>query len=294
MGIIARNSLHLHDKKLKELEVLAYEIRISLIKAITKAGSGHSAGPLGTADIMSAMYFHVLNHDPKRPDWAERDRFFVSCGHYAPVLYSAMAHSGYFPMKELDTLRQLHSRLQGHPERVKLPGIENTSGPLGDGIGQAVGHAYALNMDGKRQYTYCLISDGELEAGIDWEAFLFAGKYQLKNMIAILDRNNIQIDGSTEDVMPLEPLAEKFEAFNWHVIEIDGNNIREFVSAVGEAQSVQEQPSVIIAHTTPGKGVDYMEGDYTWHGKPPAKGEEYSEAIDSLRKNLAEIKKGHK
>lgn len=289
-----RKPLHLHDKKLKELEVLAYENRIEMIKMLTHAKSGHSAGPLGIADIITALYFHVLNHDPKKPDWPERDRFFVSCGHYCPIQYTAMAQAGYFPKAELKTLRQLHSRLQGHPERTKLPGIENTSGPLGDGIAQAAGCAYAAQMDGARWFTYCLVSDGELETGIDWEAFLFAGKYELKNLIAIVDRNNIQIDGSTEDVMPLEPLAEKFEAFNWHVIEIDGNNILEFVSAVGEAQAVQEQPSVIIAHTTPGKGVDFMEGDFLWHGKTPQAGEEYSETIDSLRKNLAEIKKGHK
>jgi len=289
-----RKSLHLHDKKLRELEVLAYEIRLDLMRTLAHARSGHSAGPLGSADILTALYFHALNHDPKKPNWTERDRFFVSCGHYCPIQYVTMAHAGYFPKAELKTLRQLGTRLQGHPEYGSLPGIENTSGPLGDGVAQAAGCAYAADMDKLRWFTYCLISDGELEAGIDWETFLFAGANQLKNLIVILDRNNIQIDGSTEDVMPLEPLAEKFEAFNWHVIEIDGNNIREIVNAIGEAQAVQEKPSIIIAHTTPGKGVDFMEGDHKWHGMPPKPGTELNKAIKSLEENLAVIKKEHK
>jgi len=234
-----------------------------------------------------------LNHKPQEPDWPNRDRFFLSCGHYCPIQYTTMAFAGYFPKTELASLRKLHSRLQGHPERTKLPGIENTSGPLGDGIAQAVGAAYAAQMDDSSWFTYCLVSDGELEAGIDWESFMFAGVNKLKNLIAIVDRNNIQIDGSTEDVMALEPLADKFEAFGWHVIEIDGNNIREFVNAVGEAQAVQEMPTVIIAHTTPGKGVEFMEGDYTWHGKPPKPGAETARAIDSLKANLKRIKDEH-
>ncbi len=289
-----RKPLQLHDKKLRQLEVKAYEIRMELMQTLANAKCGHSAGPLGLADIFTALYFHVLNHDPKKPDWSDRDRLFLSNGHVCPIQYVTMAFAGYFPKKELKNLRQLGSPLQGHPEKTKLAGVENTSGPLGDGIAQAAGCAYAAQMDKARWFTYCVMSDGELEAGIDWETFLFAGKYQLKNLIAICDRNNIQIDGSTEDVMPLEPLAEKFEAFNWHVIEIDGNNIREIVNAIGEAQAVQEKPSMIIAHTTPGKGVDFMEGDYTWHGKPPKKGAELNQAIKSLEENLANIKKEHK
>lgn len=293
MPLLARNPLHIHDQKLKKLEVLAYEIRLAMIEMLSETGSGHSAGPLGMADIFTALYFHVLNHKPKEPDWPARDRLFLSCGHICPIQYTTMALAGYFPKKELLTLRELHSRLQGHPERTKLPGIENTSGPLGDGIAQAVGCAYAARMNGERWHTYCIVSDGELEAGIDWEAFLFAGKYRLTNITAIVDRNNIQIDGSTEEIMPLEPLADKFAAFGWHVVEIDGNNIQEFVHAVGEAHAVQEKPSVIIAHTTPGKGVDFMEGDFTWHGKPPQPGQETQAALDSIKANLDRIKADH-
>jgi transketolase len=272
----------MHDNKLKKLEAKAQEIRIDLMKTLAKAGSGHSAGPLGSADIWTAFYFHILKHDPKNPDWEKRDRLFLSAGHYCPVQYVCMAHAGYFPMKELRTLRKPGSRLQGHPERTALPGIENTSGPLGDGIAQAVGCALAAKMDKARWRTYCFISDGELECGIDWEAFLVAPKFNLSNLTVVLDRNNIQIDGSTEDVCPLEPLRDKFEAFNWHVIEVDGHNIREFVDAVGEAKSVQERPTIIIAHTIPGKGVDFMENDHLWHGKPPGKGTELKAAIKSL------------
>lgn len=289
-----RKPLHLHDKKLRELEVKSYEIRMELMRTLANAGSGHSAGPLGLADIFTALYFHVLNHDPKQPSRPDRDRLFLSNGHVCPIQYVTMAYAGYFSKEKLKKLRQLGSPLQGHPEKTKLAGVENTSGPLGDGIAQAAGCAYAAKMNKARWFTYCVMSDGELEAGIDWESFLFAGKYQLKNLIAICDRNNIQIDGSTEDVMPLEPLAEKFEAFNWHVIEIDGNNIREIVNAIGEAQAVQEKPSMIIAHTTPGKGVDFMEGDYRWHGMPPKKGDELNKALKSLEENLANIKREHK
>jgi len=288
-----RKPLHLHDKKLKQLEVKAYEVREDLIKMLTKAKSGHSAGPLGSADIWTAFYFHILNHDPKKPNWAERDRLFLSAGHYCPVQYACMAHAGYFPIKELNTLRQLGSRLQGHPENTKLPGIENTSGPLGDGIAQAAGCAYAAKLDKARWRTYCFISDGELETGIEWEAFMFAGAFNLNNLTVILDRNNIQIDGFTEDVSPLEPLRDKFEAFNWHVIEVDGHNIRELVNAIAEAQSIQEKPTIIIAHTTPGIGVDFMENDPGWHGRPPAPGQETQKALKSIRENLERIKKEH-
>jgi len=272
----------MHDKKLKQLEAKALEIRVDMMKMLAKAGSGHSAGPLGSADIWTAFYFHVLKHDPKKPNWDKRDRLFLSAGHYCPVQYTCMAHAGYFPIKELGTLRKLGSRLQGHPERTRLPGIENTSGPLGDGIAQAVGSALAAKMDKARWRTYCFISDGELECGIDWEAFLVAPKFGLNNLTVILDRNNIQIDGNTEDICPLEPLRNKFEAFNWHVIEIDGHNIREFVDAVGEAKAVQEHPTIIIAHTTPGKGVDFMENNHLWHGQVPKKGEELKQALKSL------------
>ncbi|MEK7520526.1 MAG: transketolase [Patescibacteria group bacterium] len=271
-----------YDKKMKFLEEMANLLRREVVKMLVEAGSGHSAAPLGTADIFTAFYFHILNHNPKKPDWPERDRFILSCGHYCPIQYAAMAHAGYFPLEELNTLRKLNSRLQGHPHRTTLPGLEVTSGPLGDGLPQAVGMALAARMDKKKHRVYCLTSDGEHDSGIIWEAAMFAGKRKLSNLTAILDRNNIQIDGYTEDVMPLEPIKEKYEAFNWHVIEVNGHNIEEIIDAVNEAKAIYEKPTMIIAHTIPGKGVGFMERDYSWHGKPPTK-EEGKKALHDLR-----------
>lgn len=266
--------MYITDKKCKELELKANEIRQSTIDMLEDAGSGHTAGPLGMADIFTAFYFHILNHDSKKPDWTDRDRLILSNGHITPVRYAAMAHAGYFPISELKTLRKFGSRLQGHPERERLPGIETTSGPLGSGLSQAAGIAYAARMDGKKFFTYCLMSDGELDAGNTWEAAMFAGKNKLSNLIGVIDRNNIQINGMTENVMPLEPLRDKWEAFNWHVLEVDGHNIEEFVNAIEEAKAIYEKPVVIIAHTIPGKGIKEIEFDYTWHGKPPSTEEE--------------------
>ena len=273
----------LTDHKLLALEKKANEIRQDILKMLEHAGSGHCAGPLGLADIFTALYFHVLKHNPKKPTWPDRDRLLLSCGHVVPVRYVTMAHAGYFPKKELLTLRRLGSRLQGHPERQYLPGLENTSGPLGDGSPQAAGMAYVAKMDALPWRTYCVLSDGELEEGITWEAAMFAAKYKLHNLTWIIDRNNIQIDGFTEDIMPLEPLRDKFEAFNFYVIEIDGHNIREFVDACRLAESIFEQPSVIIAHTTPGKGVGFMEFNPAWHGKPPKDKLELNQALRELR-----------
>ena len=239
---------------------------------LASAGSGHTAGPLGMSDIFAALYFHVLNHDPKNPEWPERDRLILSNGHITPVRYAAMAHAGYFPLEECLTLRKFGSRLQGHPERESLPGIETTSGPLGSGLSQASGYALAARMDGKTFQVFCAMSDGEQEEGNTWEGAMFAAKYRLTNLTAIMDRNNIQIDGTTEDIMPLEPMADKYRSFNWHVIEIDGHNVREFVEACDEAKSIKEKPTLILAHTTPGKGVPTIENDYRWHGNPPGKG----------------------
>lgn len=264
----------LTEKKLLELDKKANDIRAEIIKMLETAGSGHSAGPLGLADIFSALYFHVLEHDPKKPDWGDRDRFMISCGHNVPVRYAAMAEAGYFDKKELGTLRKLGSKLQGHPEITHMKGLENTSGPLGDGSAQSVGMAYIGKNEGDPWHVYCLLSDGELNAGIVWESAMFAAKYRLHNLTWIIDRNNIQIDGETEDIMPLEPLHEKFESFGWEVVEIDGHNIREFVDACNYAKSVWERPVVIIAHTIPGRGVDFMEANYKWHGAPPGKGTE--------------------
>ncbi len=262
----------LSESDVRALEEHALAIRKTIIEMLAAAGSGHTAGPLGMSDIFAALYFHVLKHDPKDPDWAERDRLFLSNGHICPVRYAAMAHSGYFPVEECMTLRKFGSRLQGHPERDMLPGVETTSGPLGSGISQAAGCALASRMDDKLFRVFCATSDGEHQEGNTWEGVMFAGKYRLTNLTAIMDRNNIQIDGNTEDIMPLEPLADKYRAFNWHVIEVDGHNIRQFIEACDEAKSIKEKPTMIICHTTPGKGVPSIENDYRWHGNPPGKG----------------------
>jgi len=265
---------HLTDKKRAALEKKANEIRQDIIRMLAEAGSGHSAGPLGMADIFTALYFHVLNHDPKRPDDPNRDRVFLSNGHICPVWYATLAHAGYLPRAEaLGTLRKLGSRLQGHPHRGSLAPILNPSGPLGQGISQAVGCALAAQMDGKKFEIFCLMSDGEQDEGQTWEAYLFAAKYKLHNLTAIIDRNNIQIDGNTEDIMPLEPFADKLRAFGWHVMEIDGHNLEQIVDACEQAKAVYEKPVAIIAHTIPGKGVSFMEFKYEWHGKPPTKDE---------------------
>ena len=277
---------------IKKLKLIANEIRQDLIKMLVEAGSGHSAGPLGMADVFTAFYFNILNHNPKNPDWQDRDRLILSNGHIVPIRYVAMAHAGYFPKKELSTLRKLGSRLQGHPERTKLPGLETTSGPLGSGLAQASGYAYAARMDNKKFRIYCFCSDGEHDAGNHWEAVLFAGKYKLSNLTLVIDRNNIQIDGYTEDIMPLEPLADKYKAFNWHVLHIDGHNMREIIDAVNHAKAVYEKPTVIIAHTIPGKGVSFMENLPEWHGKPP-KPDEAKKALHELRTLGGKIKGEH-
>ncbi len=262
----------LSDKDIRELEARAQEIRETVVEMLTEAGSGHTAGPLGMADIFAALYFNVLNHQPDNPALEERDRLILSNGHITPVRYAAMAHAGYFPLKETLTLRKFGTRLQGHPERGRLPGVETTSGPLGSGLGQAAGIALGARMDNKKFRVYCAMSDGEHDSGNLWESAMFAGANKLSNLTGIIDRNNIQINGMTENVMPLENLAGKYEAFNWHVIEIDGHNIREFIDACGRAKAIYEKPTVIIAHTIPGKGVKEIEFDYRWHGVPPGKG----------------------
>jgi transketolase len=275
----------LTDAQVKKLEKHAEEIRETIISMLVAAGSGHTAGPLGMADIFAALYFHILEHDPKNPEWPERDRLILSNGHICPVRYAAMAHAGYFPVKECLTLRHFGSRLQGHPERVRLPGIETTSGPLGEGLPQAGGIAYALRMDGKKNHTFVVMGDGEQDEGIIWEAVMFIGKNKLSNLTAIIDRNNIQIDGMTEDVMPLESLRAKYEAFGWHVLEVDGHNIAEVIRVVDEARAIYEKPTVIIAHTIPGKGVPEIEFDYRWHGKPPTaeEGKRFMKEIRTMK-----------
>ncbi len=272
----------LFEDKLRDLEIKATEARELVMQTLLAAGSGHSAGPLGMADIFTAFYFHILNHDPKRPDWEERDRLVLSNGHICPILYVSLAQAGYFPIDELKTLRKIDSRLQGHPHRGVLPGIESTSGPLGEGLSQGIGMALAARLDNKKHYIYVLSSDGEHQEGNTWEAIMFAGKHKINNLTMIVDRNNIQIDGYTEVVMPLEPFKEKYEAFGWHVIEADGNNIKAFTDAVREAKAIYEKPTCIIAHTIPGRGVTFMEKDFKWHGKPP-NAEEEKKAMHELR-----------
>jgi len=267
---------YLTSEEVKNLELKANHIRQSIIEMLVAAGSGHTAGPLGMADILTLLYFKVLQHDPKNPEWPERDRLVLSHGHVCPVLYATLAHAGYFGVEELLTLRKFGSRLQGHPHRIALPGLETSSGPLGSGLSQAVGMALAERIDNpySAKYVYCLTGDGELNEGQIWEAALLAGKEKLHNLIVIVDRNGIQIDGYTKDVMPLEPLAEKFEAFNFDVQEVDGHNMRALNDAIHKAQAVYSQPSLIIAHTIASKGVDVFERDFRWHGNPPGKGPE--------------------
>jgi len=285
-----------------ELEKIANNIREDIIKMLVKAGSGHSAGSLGMADIFTALYFEIMNNDPNKPFWEDRDRLILSNGHICPVRYATMAQAGYFPRDWLWRLRKLGSPLQGHPERLKLDGVETTSGPLGSGLGQASGYAYAARMDEKRFRIFCICSDGEHQEGNHWEAVQFAGKYNLSNLTVIVDRNNIQIDGFTEDVMPLEPLEDRYKAFNWSVINVDGHNFEEIVEAVGKARATYENPTVIIAHTIPGKGVDFMENDFKWHGTPPgvsdipgepSKEEQVKIALKELRTLAGKIKSEH-
>ncbi len=267
---------YLTSKEVQQLELQANKIRQSIIEMLVAAGSGHTAGPLGMADILTLLYFKVLQHNPKNPLWEDRDRLVLSNGHVAPVLYATLAHAGYFDVDELLTLRKFGSRLQGHPHRQSLPGLETSSGPLGSGLSQAVGMALAerINNPYSSKYMYCLTGDGELNEGQIWEAALLAGKEKLHNLIVIVDRNGIQIDGYTKDVMPLEPLAEKFAAFNFDVQEVDGHNMRALNDAILKAQAVYSQPSLIIAHTIASKGVDVFERDFRWHGNPPGKGPE--------------------
>jgi transketolase len=273
----------LEPHQLAALQGHANDVRQGIIRSLLAAGSGHSAGSLDMADVFTAFYFHLLRHDPKNPDWQDRDRLLLSCGHIAPVRYSAMAYAGYFAVEELLTLRKFGTRLQGHPERVSLPGLETTSGPLGEGLAQGTGMALGARMDGADWRVYVVTSDGEHQCGLHWEAMMTAAKFKLDNLTCVVDRNFIQIDGSTEDVMPLEPLADKYRAFNWEVFVCDGNDIGAFIATVERAKQVRGKPQVVIANTVPGKGVSFMEHDYLWHGKPP----KADEADVALRELLA-------
>ncbi|HLC92003.1 MAG TPA: transketolase [Candidatus Saccharimonadales bacterium] len=278
---------------IEELELKANDIRKDIIRMLEEAGSGHSAGPLGLADIFTALYFDVLKHDPDKPDWNQRDILVLSQGHCVPVRYAAMAHAGYFDKSELMTLRKFGSRLQGHPERERLPGLETTSGPLGSGLSQAAGMSLAMRMNKEQfRWIYVVMGDGEQDEGNVWEAAMLASKYHLNNIIAITDRNNIQLDGPTETIMPLENFKDKWEGFGWHVIEIDGNNIEAIIDACAMGRAIVEKPVMIIAHTVPGMGVDFMEYDFHWHGAPP-NAEEAKKALAELRTLRGKIRSEH-
>ena len=286
----------IEERKIFALEKKANQLRQIVIEALVEAKSGHTAGPLGMADIFTFLFFYALRHDPKNPTWEERDRLVLSNGHICSILYAAMCSAGYASVDEFKkTLRKFGSKFQGHPHRDFFPALETSSGPLGSGLSQAVGMALAHRMDRGRssgRFFYCLMSDGELDAGNSWEGAMLAGKEKLGNLIAIVDRNNIQIDGFTEDIMPLEPLVDKWRAWNWHVLEIDGNNIWQIDRAIQEAKSIFNQPSVIIAHTVPGKGVPEFERKYEWHGKPPNR-EEAERALKALRSLGGKITSEH-
>lgn len=277
---------HPNDETINNLECKANEIRQDLIEMLEAAGSGHSAGPLGMADIFTAFYFYELKHDPNNPMWEDRDRLILSNGHIVPIRYVTMHHAGYdISKEELHQLRSIESeKMEGHPSYAHFPPIETSSGPLGEGLSQAAGMAKAAQMDGRQRdfHVWCLTSDGELEEGMSWEAVMLAAKYRLDNLTVVVDRNNIQIDGVTEDIMPLEPLQKKFEAFNWTVLQMNGHDFHEIISTLEEAKAIQQSPVVIIANTIPGKGVDFMEADYKWHGDPPDK-EQAEEALKQLR-----------
>lgn len=257
------------EKKLKELQIFAEYIREDIIRMIYEAKSGHPGGALGMADIFSALYFHILRFDTKHPLWEERDRLILSNGHICPVLYAALARAGYFKREELLTLRKINSRLQGHPHRGSLPGVETSSGPLGSGLSQGIGMALTAKLNKQNHRIFCVLSDGEHDEGNTWEAILFAAKQRLNNLMVIVDRNNIQIDGPTEKVLPLKNLGQKYQIFGWHVLTVEGSDIEAFIHAVTEAENIHEGPTVIIAHTVLGKGVKFMENKYEWHGKAP-------------------------
>jgi len=264
-----------------ELEEIARRLRVHVIEMVYHAQSGHPGGSLSAADIVAALFFHQMRLDPQNPHWDDRDRFIMSKGHAAPLLYAALAERGFFPREELMTLRQLNSRLQGHPDRLKTPGVEMTAGALGHGLCMGAGIALAARLDGSLARTYVLLGDGEIQAGVIWEGAMLAGKYRLANLTAILDYNDVQLDGFVHDIMPIVPVRDKWRAFNWHTIELDGHNIRQILEGLDEAANIHDAPTVLIAHTTKGKGVSFMENRSTWHGRAPTP-EQYQQALAEL------------
>lgn len=274
--------MDLSAQKLQQLQETARIIRQEILSMIYQAGSGHPAGSLGMADIFTALYFYILNQNPQDPLWLGRDRLVLSHGHICPALYASLAYAGYFPKEELKTLRMFNSRLQGHPHRESLPGVETTSGPLGCGLSQAVGMAIGAKIDYQNFRVVCLTSDGEHDEGNLWEGVMLASKYGLDNLINLVDRNLIQSDGNTEDILPLESLKLKYEAFGWAVLEINGHEFKEIIGSFEKAKEICNKPTAIIAKTIPGKGISFMEGDFRWHSRALNQGE-YERAIGELK-----------
>ena len=269
------------ESLIEDLTEKTRELRVEVVKMVHRASSGHPGGSLSAAEIVAALYFHQLRLDPAHPDWPERDRFILSKGHAAPLLYAALAHRGFFPREELTTLRQLDSRLQGHPDRMRTPGVEMTAGALGHGLPIGVGLAMAARLNDAPYRTYVLLGDGEIQAGVIWEGAMAAAKFRLDQLTAILDYNDVQLDGPVHEIMPLEPVVDKWRSFNWHVIRMDGHNIGQVLDGLDEAENVHGRPTIVIAHTTKGKGVSYMENRSAWHGRAPSD-EEFRIALAEL------------
>ncbi|MCI8274047.1 MAG: transketolase [Lachnospiraceae bacterium] len=273
--------MRLHCSK-EELEKAAHDIRVDIVESLHCAGSGHPGGSLSAAEILSVLYFHEMDVDPENPGWAVRDRFVLSKGHAAPVYYSALAERGFFPKEQLKTLRQIDSPLQGHPDRKKVPGVDMSTGSLGQGISAAAGMACYARREGKDFRVYCVLGDGEMQEGEVWEAFMASAHYGLSNLTVLLDNNNLQIDGAVKDVMSVYPIREKAEAFGWQAIEVDGHDVEELVCALEEARQNQETPTLIICRTVKGKGVSFMENQAGWHGAA-IDDEHYEQAMRDLK-----------
>ena len=272
----------LTEEKLRELNTIACHVRTDIVEMLHKAGSGHTGGSLSAADIVTALYFHKMRHRPGEPDWPDRDRFILSKGHAAPVLYAALARSGYFPLSELSTLRKFGSRLQGHPDSKKLPGVEISTGSLGQGLSIACGLALAGKLDKKGYRVYALMGDGEIQEGQVWEAAMLAAHYNLDNLTAVVDNNGLQIDGRCSDVMCVDPIADKFSAFGWDVMEIDGHSMAEITDALDRADTKRGRPTAIVARTVKGKGCSLFEGKVEFHGAAPS-AEELAVALKEIK-----------
>ena len=275
--------MKIQNKTIDELKEIAKKIRLGIIDAVYYGKSGHPGGSLSVADIMTVLYFDEMNIDSEKPDWEERDRLVLSKGHCSPALYSALAYRGFFPIEDLKTFRNINSYLQGHPDRKHIPGVDMTTGSLGQGLSAANGMAIAGKIENKNYRVYCILGDGELEEGQIWEAAMSANKYKLDNLCVIIDNNNLQIDGTIDEVMSSKPIDEKFRSFGFEIIKIDGHNLEEIKSAFEVARNIKNKPVCIIANTIKGKGVSYMENKPEWHGKAP-NDEEYKKAVEDIKK----------